>query len=681
MAGKNNQQEVKRSNVDTIGIKNKLKGFDYKKSIAEYIWNGFDAGANTIDIRFESVEIGHLTSLSITDNGHGISRQELDKNFLPVFSSHKSTKQESNNYRKSLPHGKAGSGRYTFFCFCESAKWETVYAKDNIYYKYDINIDSKSLIDYRMGTEEIVDKKTGTTVHFYNPHNLLEDDISNKLNQFLVEEFGWFLELNREKSYVINVNGLQLNYNSNINESEEFEFNVERYIFSVKYIQWKERHEEVSMHYFINKNNAEARKATTKLNKKGDKLYHSLYIKSNFFDCYVFSDSDLDAYEDSLLGIQSTSEQYEIFKALLKKAEGFLDSKRKPFLRKYSDELINTYESKGILPKYKNEYENKYKKPDLIELVRGLYEIEPKLFVRLNLEQQKTLVGLLNLVLDSDRRDELFNILEEVIRLSDSEKSDLAKILKTTRLSNIISTIKLIEDRFETVDKLKNLLFHSCDANESHIQSLVESHYWLFGEQYHLVTAAEPDFEAALRSYCYILTGEDAKVAINHPDKNKEMDIFICRRDKKTEEIDNIIVELKHPKKKLGKTELDQVETYMRTILNTPQFNADTNAKWTFILVGNDYVKHNHESKPYIKSKIEQAQNLGEKSLVIKDENYKIYVKKWSEIINDFDIKHNFLMQKLMLEREKIQSEKSSNEIINQVISNTAVQPVAVRLV
>ncbi len=119
----------------------------------------------------------------------------------------------------------------------------------------------------------------------------------------------------------------------------------------------------------------------------------------------------------------------------------------------------------------------------------------------------------------------------------------------------------------------------------------------------------------------------------------------------------------------------------MRTILNTPQFNADTNAKWTFILVGNEYVKHNYESKPYIKSKIEQAQNLGEKSLVIKDENYKIYVKKWSEIINDFKIKHNFLIQKLKLEREKIQSEKSSNEIINQVISNTAVQPVAVSLV
>jgi len=36
--------------VNAKGIKNRLKGVKPYRTIAEYIWNGFDAGANTVDI-------------------------------------------------------------------------------------------------------------------------------------------------------------------------------------------------------------------------------------------------------------------------------------------------------------------------------------------------------------------------------------------------------------------------------------------------------------------------------------------------------------------------------------------------------------------------------------------------------------------------------------------------------
>ena len=40
--------------VNAKGIKNRLKSVKPQKSIAEYIWNGFDAGANSIDIVYET---------------------------------------------------------------------------------------------------------------------------------------------------------------------------------------------------------------------------------------------------------------------------------------------------------------------------------------------------------------------------------------------------------------------------------------------------------------------------------------------------------------------------------------------------------------------------------------------------------------------------------------------------
>ena len=51
------------------------------KALAEYIWNGFDAQASSIDINYSGNEIGSLDNLSISDNGEGIDFSELKDTF------------------------------------------------------------------------------------------------------------------------------------------------------------------------------------------------------------------------------------------------------------------------------------------------------------------------------------------------------------------------------------------------------------------------------------------------------------------------------------------------------------------------------------------------------------------------------------------------------------------------
>ena len=53
----------------------------------------------------------------------------------------------------------------------------------------------------------------------------------------------------------------------------------------------------------------------------------------------------------------------------------------------------------------------------------------------------------------------------------------------------------------------------------------MEKHYWLFGEQYHLLTSAEPDFNEALRRLLYAKTGSSEFVT-------KEMDIFMNKQNR-----------------------------------------------------------------------------------------------------------------------------------------------------
>ena len=62
-------------------------------------------------------------------------------------------------------------------------------------------------------------------------------------------------------------------------------------------------------------------------------------------------------------------------------------------------------------------------------------------------------------------------------------------------------------------------------------------------------------------------------------------------------------------------------------------------------------------------------------SLVMKFDRCKFYVKKWSEIFTEFELRHEFLNKNLQLEREKLlSSATSAGELICSVEHNSAVQ-------
>lgn len=397
---------------------------------------------------------------------------------------------------------------------------------------------------------------------------------------------------------------------------------------------------------------------TTGLNNKGDGFFHSVFITSSLFENlqgmapYGLNREDTQSYKKLVYGVNI-----------------FLRRKQKEYLRVHIGQLVKDFEKDEVFPKMgKNEWD-KYRGTQLRDLVEKLYQVEPKIFSDLSLEQKKIFVRFLNLIMDSDERDNLLNVVKDVINLESIELQQLSDILKNSKLSNIIKTINLIEDRYKAIEELSDLVFREdLKTNErDHIQKFIEGHYWIFGEKYHLVTAAEPKFEEALRRYVYILTGEIRKVGINHVDKNREMDIFMVRQLPEDDSVNNIIVELKHPKINLGEKELSQVRKYMSVISKQAEFNAP-NMSWRFYLVGNKF-------NDYIKADMGSAESKGEKSLVHSYNNYKIYVKTWSEVFTEFKLRHDFLLEKLQLERTKLVAKRgSADEVIQDLSNNTAVQ-------
>ena len=200
----------------------------------------------------------------------------------------------------------------------------------------------------------------------------------------------------------------------------------------------------------------------------------------------------------------------------------------------------------------------------------------------------------------------------------------------------------------KTVSALKAMVFDTTlNAYEvPDIQDMVSKAFWLFGEQYNIVTQAEPDFQQALEAYLEQISkikktkgvskSRAIKDKIEHPDANKEMDIFAFRQNNHSQTIENIVVELKRPNVELGEVEVSQVKTYMGLIYDEPRFNSP-NAQWTFILVGNKLDKTR-----YIERELNSNKTWGRKNLIqhVDDagQHYDIYVRTWSSIFDDFEI-------------------------------------------
>jgi hypothetical protein len=651
------------------GVKSILNSYNVSESIAEYIWNGFDAGATQVDISYEDDEFTSLKYLKITDNGKGIPQEELSVKFKPFHESEKARKNTDPRHH-SLLHGKNGVGRLTFFTFANVATWETTYRWGRACYRYDIEIHSSDLQNYTGGhtnKEKVNGSASSTQVTFEGLRELSVGMMETSIVPYLLREFCWFLELFKDKGFKITVNGDRLQHEDLI-ESVNHEIIVHKETatrFNVKYIQWKQKlNKEYSRYYLVDSTHNERWKSTTLLNNKGDRFYHSVYVQSDYFDSFIYDEKE-DENKQVLRSEESkfNNQHDDEYKHLLAEFNDYLRRLRSPHLQKVADDLVEKFEKEKILPEIKNEWDIP-RSNELKQLIKGVFQIEPKIFSDSSTEQKKTFVHLLNALLDSDRRDQIYTIIDSVVRLDPNEQDRLAELLKANELDGIIHTIRMINNRYVTIDALREVVFNKkLKALEpNHLQKILDHNFWVFGEQYNLVASTEDKFEKALSEYLYILRDDDSKsrdkVTMESLDKDTEMDLFLCRKSVENDKIHNLVIELKRPTILLGEKEVSQLKKYQRTIFSDARFNGE-NTLWEFILVGNKF-----NTSGFIEGEIKTNSAHGEKDkgLIFASENCRVYVRKWSDVFADIECRHKFLQDELETKRDLLTAEYAGAE-------------------
>ena len=648
---------------------------DYRQALVEYIWNGFDAGATEVNISYvQANELGALESICISDNGKGIKKDLLEFTFGAFLDSQKRTTFQ----RTSEIRGKKGKGRFSFKAFATEAEWTTRYLnKDGRLMQYSIKIDIRDLSKYEDSDEIELDQttySTGTDVKFSNINKLSINNFEDvSFTEYIAQQYAWFLCLNKSLGYAVKLNGVEFAYDHLIACEEEKTFDITNTQFDVTYIRWNKRIGDKSYFYMMNSYLHENFKELTSFNNNTIDFYHSVYVTSSYFNDFIFEQDPSPRLDNK------PNQSDKVYKVLKRKLKAYLEQKQKEFVSEVAAvDLINKYENSGILPRIKSNKYEEARRLDLIETIKQIYIVQPKIFKGLKLEQEKVIVGFLNLLLDTDERDRILEIIDGIVSLTEEERVQFAKTLRSTSISNINRVVTMMRNRLEVIECLKTLVYDlgKFTNERDHIQKIIEQNYWIFGESYHLASA-DVTFERALSNYLYILDGKSQpdKTPIENQEANRRPDIFMCRNhkvnDAKSSSMleENIIVELKRPSVKIGITQYRQIEDYLRLIKNEPKFNSQSRL-WKFYVVS-------AVIDDDIKSKYETFKNQNKRYLVNFEGNYEIYALSWDDVVQEFYYKHDYMLSKFSFSQESIKAEienvrkdaEESNTLTQRILS------------
>ena len=235
----------------------------------------------------------------------------------------------------------------------------------------------------------------------------------------------------------------------------------------------------------------------------------------------------------------------------------------------------------------------------------------------------------------------------------------------------------MMHNRLESVEYLKTLVYDltKFTTERDHIQKVIEKCFWLFGEQYNLVSA-DATFEKALAEYVYILDGKDKKekIEISNPEHNRRPDIFLCRQNVVNDATsssmleENIIVELKRPSVNIGKIQHRQIEDYLDLIKNEPRFNSTTRI-WKFIVIGKTI-------ETDITDKYESFKHFNKRYLTYQQGRFEIYAMSWDDVFQEFKYRHQYILGKLKFNKDTIRQEiadvesdiESANTITQKIL-------------
>jgi len=599
-------------------------------ALSELIWNGFDASCSRVKVSIDKNKLETMEAIRVSDDGRGISHDDVEFLFGNLGASWKSGKLRNSG---RMLHGKCGRGRFRAFALGSLVTWRTVFEKDGRRYKYSI-VGKRDALDSFFVTDPVDanGETAGTEVCIENLDHHFTSLVNNEAPGEFAKQFAFYLT--DYPSVTLDYCGTLINPVAA--QSDRADYNLKGIALadgttiaaSVSIIEWKQATERRS--YLCDASGVILHEAHTKQKIRAPGFHFTTYVKSDYF-------RKLDL--ENRLVLDDMSAEVE---AILKQARDEIKRHFRVKLLKDKSEVIARWKSEQIYP-YVGDPQNQVEETErqVFDILAVNVESYLPSFEDADLASRRFTFRLLAQAV-KDNPESVQKIITEVLHLTKDAQDNLAELLEITTLSKIIRSAQEVACRLDFLNGLEKLLF---DPNtkktlleRDQLHKVLEKEAWLFHEEFALA-GSEKRLEEVLEKHIGEL-GEREDPVLLSDGKTGRVDLMLCKvNNPRAGEYDYLIVELKRPSQKISDKVLTQIKKYAHAVAEDERFQGIP-ARWTFLAISNEMDAF---------TKREASQRDKKPGCVYDDGtlNITVWVKTWSEVLNDARTRLSFINNSL----------------------------------
>lgn len=626
---------------------------DYLKSItvtsrpllalSEIVWNGLDADAKRVAIRFERNQLDTLDAIRVMDDGSGINYDHAGVLFGTLGDSWKKTKNRTDSGRGL--HGKNGKGRFRAFGLGSRITWSTTAHRDGIgLVSYRIVGMTTALKDFDVSDPVAVKNgaKPGTEVVIENLHKEFGSLTYSDAALDMTREFASYLT--KHPGIVIDYDGVILDPKTVQERAADLPCDEvtltsgKKVTPVVRVVEWKSKVER-SLHLCDE----------TGVSFHEIKLGTAVRAPGFNFTAYLQSEAIRDLERENKLILEDMHPDVAALVESAKKSlKGYFRMREAEDLSKsvarWKEERIYPYEEKPELSPIEEAERQVF---DIVAI--NVQEYLPDFEAAGHSSRRFTFRLLAQAI--KDNPESLQKIIGEVLALKTDAQNDLADLLERAPLAAIIHAAKVVTNRLDFLKGIESLLFDAETKvrllERDQLHKILENESWIFSEEFGLA-GSEKTLEEVLQLHLEKLgkrEDEPLPVEVGEGKRGRVDLMFHKAIQPRTGEYDYLVVELKRPSQRINDEVLSQIKKYAYAVAREPRFNS-VPIRWTFIAISNemdDFARREANQRDRPRGLVSDDRDL----------HIQVWAKTWSEVLNDARSRLRFFKEQLAYEADR----------------------------
>jgi hypothetical protein len=626
---------------------------DYLKSItvtsrpllalSEVVWNGLDADAKRVAIRFERNQLDTLEAIRVVDDGNGINYDHAGVLFGTLGDSWKKNKNRTDGGRGL--HGKNGKGRFRAFGLGSRITWATTAHRDGTgLVSYRIVGTTTALKDFDVSDPVAVKNgvKPGTEVVIENLHKEFGSLTYSDAALDMTREFASYLT--KHPGIVIDYDGVILDPKTVQDRAADLPCDEviltsgKKVTPVVRVVEWKSKVER-SLHLCDE----------TGVSFHEIKLGTAVRAPGFNFTAYLQSEAIRDLERENKLILEDIHPDVAaLVEAAKKSLKGYFRIREAEDLSKsvarWKEERIYPYEEKPDLSPIEEAERQVF---DIVAI--NVQEYLPDFEAAGHSSRRFTFRLLAQAI--KDNPESLQKIIGEVLALKTDAQNDLAELLERAPLAAIIHAAKVVTNRLDFLTGIESLLFDAETKalllERDQLHKILENESWIFSEEFGFA-GSEKTLEEVLQLHLEKLgKREDDPLPVEVGEgKRGRVDLMFHKAiQPRTGEYDYLVVELKRPSQRINDEVLSQIKKYAYAVAREPRFNS-VPIRWTFIAISNemdDFARREANQRDRPRGLVSDDRDL----------HIQVWAKTWSEVLNDARSKLRFFKEQLAYEADR----------------------------